>query len=324
MSEVRFLIVEADEKALRLDRWFRRYFPELSHTLLEKLLRKGQVRVDGQRAKAGLRLEEGQKIRVPPFQVNAHRRPVRKTLPVSAGDAKRLRESILYQDEDVLVLNKPAGLAVHGGTKTLRHLDGMLEVLRFEKEDRPRLVHRLDRDTSGVLVLARTPAAAAWLTKAFREKTVRKIYWALVGGVPRPETGEMTMALAKRPVGKGEQVVADAAGGKAAKTQYAVLDKAGRKVAWLALMPLTGRTHQLRVHCAAKEVPILGDFKYGGPEARFDGKGIAGRLHLHAYEIEFMHPRKGKIRVVAPLPEDLRASWEAFGFDLKAGNLDAF
>ncbi len=317
MSGVRICIVEEDEKAIRLDRWFRRHFPELSHIHLEKLLRKGQVRVDGQRAKAGFRLEAGQKIRVPPFSAGSGPRPKREPLPISALDAKWLRESVLYKDEDVIAIQKPSGLAVQGGTKTSRHLDGMLEALRFGKKERPRLVHRLDRDTSGVLVLARSAAAAVWLGVAFREKTVRKIYWALVRGVPKPEAGEIAMALAKRPVGKKERVTADAAG-KAAKTQYAVLDKAGQKVAWLALMPLTGRTHQLRVHCAEKETPILGDIKYGGVDAQFEGKGIAKRLHLHAVELEFTHPRKGRVLITAPLPDDLQASWDAFGFDPKA------
>jgi len=317
MSGVAFRVVTADEKALRLDRWFRRHFPELTHARLEKLLRKGEVRVDGQRAKAGLRLETGQRVRIPPLGGGPHPPPKRESPPVTASDANALRKRVLYKDEEVIAIDKPAGLAVQGGTKTMRHVDGMLDALRFGKKERPRLVHRLDKDTSGVLVLARSPAAAAWLTAAFREKTVRKVYWALVCGVPKPERGEIALPLAKQVLGKGERVVAGSGEGKAARTLYAVLEHAGRKAAWLALMPLTGRTHQLRVHCAAQETPILGDGKYGGPAARIKGAGIAKRLHLHAWEIELPHPRKGKIRITAPLPEDLWASWAAFGFDPK-------
>ncbi|MEW5703091.1 MAG: RluA family pseudouridine synthase [Pseudomonadota bacterium] len=315
MPKVHSRGVAADEGGLRLDRWFRRHFPELPHTHLERLLRKGEVRVDGRRAKAGLRLESGQTIRIPPLRTVE--RPSQEVRPApSAAEAKALRARVLYKDADILAIDKPAGLAVQGGTKTRHHLDGMLEALRFEKKERPRLVHRLDRETSGVLVLARTPSAAAWLAAAFREKTaMRKVYWALVRGVPRPPRGEITAPLAKLAHGKHERVVASAAEGKVARTRYAVLDQAGQKAAWLALLPLTGRTHQLRVHCATLGVPILGDYKYGGSAARIEGAGLAKRLHLHARAIEFPHPKKGKVRILAPLPEDLLASWACFGFD---------
>ena len=252
--------------------------------------------------------KQGNGFASPPWAVGRSRRRRRKSPQVTASDAKALRKRVLYKDEEVIAIDKPAGLAVQGGTKTMRHVDGMLKALRFGKKERPRLVHRLDKDTSGVLVLARSPAAAAWLTAAFRDKTVRKIYWALVRDIPKPDREEIALPLVKRAIGplaaraigKGERVVADDGEGKAARTLYAVLDKAGRKAAWLALMPLTGRTHQLRVHCAAKGTPILGDGKYGGPAARLEGAGIAKRLHLHAWEIELPHPRKGKIRITAP------------------------
>ncbi|MGB1548131.1 MAG: pseudouridine synthase, partial [Alphaproteobacteria bacterium] len=219
MSGVRSLVVTADEKGLRLDRWFRRHFPELTHGHLEKLLRKGEIRIDGQRAKAGLRLEAGQRIRVPPFKGSAKPAPSRAHPPVSAADAKALRQRVLYKDDDILAIDKPAGLAVQGGTKTMHHLDGMLDALCFEKKERPRLVHRLDKETSGVLVLARTAGAAARLAAAFRGKTIRKVYWALVRGVPKPEEGEVALPLAKRAVGGGEQVIADDEG-KRARTFY--------------------------------------------------------------------------------------------------------
>lgn len=317
MSGVRFRVVTTDEKAIRLDRWFRRHFPELTHAHLEKLLRKGEIRVNGQRAKAGLRLETGQRVRVPPLCGSPKTFTKRAPSQVAASDAKALRERVLYKDEELIAIDKPAGLAVQGGTKTMRHVDGMLEALRFGKKERPRLVHRLDKDTSGVLVLARSAAAASWLTAAFRNKTIRKIYWALVCGVPIPDQAEIALPIMKRTVGERERVVADRSKGKAARTLYAVLDKAGSKAAWLALMPLTGRTHQLRVHCAAKGTPVLGDNKYGGTAERFEGTGIVRRLHLHAIEIELLHPQKGKVRITAPLPEDLCESWAALGFDPK-------
>ncbi|HEB79390.1 MAG TPA: RluA family pseudouridine synthase [Rhodospirillales bacterium] len=313
MSGVRTEEIAAEDAGLRLDRWFKRRFPELSHARLQKLLRTGQVRVDGKRIKAGARLEAGQRLRIPPLgDSNKTKQRVRE---VSAADAEALVSRILHRDARVIVIDKPPGLAVQGGTATLRHLDGMLDALRFDSKERPRLVHRLDKDTSGVLALARDAAAAAKLTAAFRAKTVRKLYWAAVAGAPKPPQGRISLALAKSPGPKGERMVANAAKGKAAETLYKVLDKASKKAAWLALEPLTGRTHQLRAHCAALGTPILGDGKYGGAGAFLVDAGLPRKLHLHARAIRIPHPDGGLLEAVAPLPEHILETWRRLGFE---------
>lgn len=312
------LEVAADEADLRLDRWFKRRFPTLGHGRLEKLLRTGQIRVDGKRAKASSRVLSGQQIRVPPLgaddrepQHQASRAPVR---PVPAGEAAALRAAVLYRDDEVIAIDKPPGLSVQGGKGIERHVDGMLDALRFGADERPRLVHRLDRDTSGVLLLARTARAAAWLAAAFRQKETRKLYWAIVVGAPKLDRGKIDLPLSKLPRPAGERVVADQEGRRAV-TYYSVVEHAGRRVAWLALMPVTGRTHQLRAHCAAMGTPILGDGKYGGEAAFLPGAAVAKQLHLHARQIEVPRPQGGVIRVVAPLPPHMRATWAFFGFD---------
>ncbi len=305
---------------MRLDRWFRRHFPELGHGRLEKLLRTGQVRVDGARAKAGLRLTPGQRVRVPPLGAAASPpAPARKRPPPppSPEEAEALRARVLYRDADIIAIDKPAGLAVQGGTGTRRHLDAMLDALRFGAADRPRLVHRLDRDTSGVLLLARNARAAARLGAAFRGRRLRKLYWALVVGLPPADSGRIALPLAKTGGGAaGERMAADAEG-RQAITHYAVIETAGRRAAWLALQPGTGRTHQIRVHCAALGTPIQGDGKYGGAGAFLKGEGIAPRLHLHARAIEIPDPSgKGRpLRLEAPLPPHMRESWAFLGFD---------
>ena len=323
MSGVRTMTVTSDEAEMRLDRWFRRHYPTLGHGHLEKLLRTGQVRVDGKRAKAALRLESGMEIRVPPLGEQAEAavaKPVKRPPPeVSDSEARDLRAAVLYRDKDVIALNKPSGLAVQGGTGTDKHLDAMLDALRFDAAERPRLVHRLDRDTSGVLLLARSVAAARWLAEAFRAREARKVYWALVVGVPKIRQGKIDLSLAKLPGRGGERMVADEEEGKRAVTYYTVIEAAGKKAAWLAMMPLTGRTHQLRAHAAALGTPILGDGKYGGQAAFFEkdsGTGQAGRkLHLHARELTIPRPAGGLLQVVAPLPPHMRETWDFFGLD---------
>jgi 23S rRNA pseudouridine955/2504/2580 synthase len=317
-TSVQTLQVAADEADLRLDRWFKRHFPVLGHGRLEKLLRTGQIRVDGKRVKANSRLEPGQQIRVPPLGADAaagEGRPARAAAkPVSESDAAALRAAVLHRDDEMIAINKPAGLSVQGGKGIDRHVDGMLDALRFDAEERPRLVHRLDRDTSGVLLLARTARAASWLAAAFREKDTRKLYWAAVVGVPKLHQGKIDLALSKLPRPAGEKVVADEEGRRAI-TYYQVLEHAGTRIAWLALMPVTGRTHQLRAHCAAMGTPILGDGKYGGEAAFLPGAEIAPQLHLHARAIEVPRQRGGKIRIVAPLSPHMRSTWGYFGFD---------
>jgi 23S rRNA pseudouridine955/2504/2580 synthase len=311
MTQVQTLTVAADEADLRLDRWFKRHFPALAHGRLEKLLRTGQVRVDGKRARANARLVGGQVVRVPPLvdEPDAPRLPP----PIDERAAADLRALVLYRDDDLIALNKPPGLAVQGGVKTERHLDAMLDALRFGASERPRLVHRLDKDTSGVLLLARHAASAARLAAAFRERTTRKLYWAVTAGVPTLAQGRIDLALAKLPGRAGERVQPDEAGRRAV-TYYRVLDHVGKQAAWLALMPETGRTHQLRVHCAAIGTPILGDGKYGGNAAFLPGAPLAPQLHLHARAITL--PDGGRrLQLTAPLPPAMRDTFTFFGFD---------
>jgi 23S rRNA pseudouridine955/2504/2580 synthase len=305
--------VDADEADLRLDRWFRRHFPQLSHGHLEKLLRTGQVRVDGKRVKASSRLEPGQAIRVPPLLAEA---PPRALAPQRASrDAAELLARVLFRDDDVLAIDKPEGLAVQGGTATPRHLDGMLDALRFDAAERPRLVHRLDKDTSGVLLLARNAFAAAKLADAFRGRRLRKYYWAVTVGVPKPFRGTIDAPLAKARTRQGERVATTGEDGLKAVTLYHVVEHAHRRAAWVALWPRTGRTHQLRVHMAARGTPILGDGKYGGPAAFLAGAEVPHRLHLHARRLIAPHPRGGLLDVTAPLPLHMATTWGYFGFD---------
>lgn len=308
------LTVAADEGDLRLDRWFKRHFPALTHGRLEKLLRTGQIRVDGKRAASSLRLEPGAAVRVPPLPAEPAP-PAAEPRPVSGKDARALQAAVLYKDEDMLAIDKPAGLAVQGGSKLDRHLDAMLDVLQFDAAERPRLVHRLDRDTSGVLLLARNARSAAVLAEAFRAKTCRKTYWAIVVGVPKIRQGKIDLPLAKLPGRAGERVVPDEEG-KSAVTAYRVLDHAGNKAAWLELSPLTGRTHQLRAHCAALGTPILGDGKYGGAKAHLNLGGTAKRLHLLARAIEIHAPGGRTVAVTAPVPPHMAAAFAALGFDI--------
>ncbi|MCW5751732.1 MAG: RluA family pseudouridine synthase [Alphaproteobacteria bacterium] len=312
---VELVPVAPDEAEMRLDRWFQRRFPGLGHGRLEKLLRTGQVRIDGARARANSRLATGQVIRVPPLDLSPRAMPAgAPPAPVSAKDAAMLQGSVLHRDPLVLVLNKPPGLAVQGGSGVDRHLDGMLDALRFEAEERPRLVHRLDRDTSGILVLGRTRRAASDLAAAFRDRSARKVYWALVAGVPSPRQGKIDLPLAKVPGPGGERMMEDDEAGKRAVTLYSVLETAGRRTAWLALMPLTGRTHQLRAHCAFLGTPIVGDGKYGGERAFLTG-AVSRKLHLHARAIDLPHPAGGRLRVSAPLPAHMRQTWKLLELD---------
>lgn len=318
--------VADDEADLRLDRWFKRHFPALTHGRLEKLLRTGQVRVDGKRAKAADRVQAGQQVRVPPLKLDTA--PVARLQPaVRAEDLAALESWILFQDKSVIVLDKPAGLPVQGGTKSERNLDAILAAAADKLGSRPLLVHRLDRDTSGVLVLARNPKVAKKLGEAFRGKAAKKLYWALVAGKPEHPHGKIDLPLAKRHGAAGERVVAldneddldlDEAGARRAISHYATIDNAANRVTWLALSPQTGRTHQLRVHMAALGTPILGDGKYGGSGAFLRMEGIAGQLHLHARRIRLPHPERGMIDVTAPLPGHFAESMKALGFAAKA------
>ncbi len=317
MSGVEFRAVSADEADTRLDRWFRRHYPALSHGRLEKLLRTGQIRLDGRRAKSSTRLAEGQTVRVPPAAEpgadgwTGSGGPSDARAPMGADEARRIRASVIYRDASVIALNKPAGLAVQGGSGVGRHVDAMLDALRFGLAERPRLAHRLDKDTSGVLLIGRTLRATAAIAEALRRREARKTYWAVVVGVPRPSRGSVDLPLAKQG-GRGRERMAGAAGGKRARTGFRVVETAGRRAAWVELSPETGRTHQLRVHMAAIGTPILGDGKYGGPAAHMPG--LSRRLHLHARSVDVRMPEGLGLSVSAPLPSHMSETWEFFGF----------
>ncbi|MBB5690779.1 RluA family pseudouridine synthase [Roseomonas alkaliterrae] len=298
----------------RLDRWFHRHYPMLTQGALQKMLRTGQIRVDGKRAEASTRLLAGQQVRVPPMP--AAPAPRAEPKPVDAREAAALERLVLYRDDSVIALDKPQGMPVQGGPGIAKHLDGMLDALRFGAEDRPRLVHRLDRDTTGVLLLARTPAAASRLAAAFRGRDAEKTYWAVVVGRPHPLEGRIDMALGRQRGAGGERTVpSDAKDAARAVTLYRVLDSAQKRAALLELTPLTGRTHQLRVHCAAAlGCPILGDGKYGGAAAHPEGFGDR-TLHLHARALRIPHPEGGVLELAAPLPPHMKETFAFLGFD---------
>lgn len=318
MSGVQTLLVAETETEMRLDRWFRLHFPDLGHGRLQKLLRTGQIRVDGRRVKANARLQAGAEVRVPPLGDTsaAGARSAAKSKEPSADDVAFIRSLVIYRDDDVIALNKPPGLAVQGGTGTKRHIDGMLDGLRFEAEEPPRLVHRLDRDTSGVLLIGRSRAVTAALGKTFRSRRARKLYWAILVGIPDVRSGRVDLPVAKLPGRSGERMMVDPETGQRAITYYRVMESAGRRIARVALWPWTGRTHQLRVHCAAIGCPILGDGKYGGQDAFVAGHGLSRKLHLHARELSIPHPVTGQPLVVrAALPDHMKGTWDFFGFD---------
>jgi 23S rRNA pseudouridine955/2504/2580 synthase len=308
--------VEADDDGIRVDRWFKRHYPHVTHVLLQKLLRKGEVRLDGKRADAGTRVAAGQSIRLPPQVVHAKDERPQKPKVEPQKPMGSLADRILYMDKQVIVLDKPAGLATQGGSGLTKHVDGMLDSLKFEKPTRPKLVHRLDRDTSGVLLVARTAQAASGLAQSLALRDTSKVYWALVAGVPKQKHGIVKAALAKEGTrGKDERMtVSEDEDAKFALTEYAVMGTAGTEFAWVAARPITGRTHQIRVHLASLGTPIVGDFKYGGTDSR--GRGdIADKLHLHARSIDIGRPDGGRLQVTAPLSPHMVKSWQLLGFD---------
>lgn len=335
MSGVRQVTVGPDEAEQRLDRWFRRQFPHVSQGRLEKLCRKGEVRVDGGRVKASARIGPGQVVRVPPLP-EPDRAPDIAARPEPAGpgedEARALRDAMVWRDDHMIVLNKPPGLAVQGGSGQTRHLGSMLAALRFGRGDDPRLVHRLDKDTSGLLVLARTGAAAVALARLFRSRAVEKVYFAVVAGRPDPARGTIRYGLVKAGgKGEGERMrivhpddMKATEGAKAAVTDYRVIEQAGGRAAWVAMRPVTGRTHQLRAHMAAMGCPVAGDGKYGGRKQENDGSGwgaglggaVSRKLHLHAARLGFAHPVTGQaMRFAAPLPEHMARTFELMGWD---------
>jgi 23S rRNA pseudouridine955/2504/2580 synthase len=318
MKAVETVTVSEDDGTARIDRWLRRRYPHLTQGQVERLLRTGQVRVDGARVKASDRVAPGQQVRIPPVP-DAVVREARTGL--SKDDVEFIRSLVIHKDGDVIVLNKPAGLAVQGGAKTLRHVDGLLEGLTFDAEKKPKLVHRLDRDTSGCLVLARHPRAAAFLGDAFRDRDTEKIYWAVVVGSPRPKIGEVRGWMRKAPGAHDadremmQSCKQQDEGAVHAITQYAVLSEAADQAAWIALRPVTGRTHQLRFHMAEIGHGIVGDPKY--KSAQPTPGGLSGLLQLHARAIRLPHPTKGVLKVEAKLPAHMLKTFEALGFDAR-------
>jgi 23S rRNA pseudouridine955/2504/2580 synthase len=314
--------VHDEDDGIRLDRWFKRHMPQVAHGLLQKSLRKGAVRLDGKKADASTRLVQGQTLKIPDEwktlpKEDAERKP-KTQMDVSDRDIKEIEQAILFEDDTIIVINKPAGLAAQGGTGQKISVDAILKARAEQlRQQPPRLVHRLDRDTSGVLILGKTANAAAELAQAFARKQAEKYYWALVLRVPNIEAGTIDMPLAKKAVGKDsryEKVQGDEEDGKNAITNYQVMDRAGQKLAWVELMPVTGRTHQLRVHMAGIGHPILGDGKYGGSESFFEGDSIPKKLHLHARRLVL--PLKGRtLMFEAPLTGHMKKSWKLFQFE---------
>ena len=320
-AEVRQFIVSTEDDGIRLDRWFKRNLPETSFNLVSRWSRTGQLRLDGKRAGPGDRIEAGQTIRVPPADPAAESRPAkpqRRTL--SADEVAFVNEMVIHRDSTAIVVNKPPGLATQGGTKTNVHLDGLLEGLMEDGDARPKLVHRLDKDTSGVLLIARTPRAAAYFSKSFSGRTARKVYWAIVVGVPEVRDGLIDLPIGKQFGTGGEKMCVDEAEGQPSRTRYRVIERAGNRAAWVELQPMTGRTHQLRVHMEAIGHPIVGDGKYGGQDAFLTG-AISRKLHLHARRLRIDHPDGGQVDVTAEPPQHFSETLANLGFDLAGGDL---
>ena len=321
--DVRQYRVAADDDGIRLDRWFQRHLPDVGFNLVSRWSRTGQLRVDGARAAPGDRISEGQMIRVPPAEQkpDAADRPKRaRIVDLTPDEISFAQDMVIHRDAQAIVINKPPGLATQGGTKTDEHVDKLLDALLFDAESRPKLVHRLDKDTSGALLLARTSRAAAHFAKAFSSRTARKVYWALVMGVPSIEDGMIELPIAKQPGTGGEKMHVDEEEGLPARSRYRVIERAGNRAAWVELQPYTGRTHQLRVHMAAIGHPIVGDGKYGGKDAFLSGT-ISRKMHLHARRIRVDHPDGGRVDMTAELPTHFANSLHELGFDLMLGDM---
>ncbi len=316
-QDVRQFTIAADDDGVRLDRWFKRHLPQVGFATVSRWARTGQIRVDGKRADVADRLAKGQVLRVPPGGETPERGP-RARKPLTEAQIELAESMVIAQDPAAIVLNKRPGLATQGGSGTYEHVDGLLDAFVADGP-RPRLVHRLDKDTSGVLLIARTPGSAAFFSKRFSGRSARKIYWALVVGVPSIEDGLIDLPLGKQPGTGGEKMMVDQSEqGQPARTRYRVLDRAGNRACWVELQPLTGRTHQLRAHMAAIGHPIVGDGKYGGPDAFLSGS-ISRKMHLHARRLIIDHPDGSPLDVTAELPEHFAASMEQLGFDEELG-----
>lgn len=322
-EQVRQFTVSSEDDGIRLDRWFKRNLPDTSFNLVSRWARTGQLRLDGKRAAPGDRVEAGQTVRVPPAEAAEQKKAARakpERPRLSADAVAYINEMVIHRDPAAIVVNKPPGLATQGGTKTNVHLDGLLDGLVEDDSARPKLVHRLDKDTSGVLLVARTARSAAFFSKSFSGRTARKVYWALVVGVPEIHDGYIDLPIGKQFGTGGEKMCIDEKEGLPAKTRYRVIERAGNSTAWVELQPQTGRTHQLRVHMAAIGHPIVGDGKYGGQDAFLTGS-ISRKLHLHARRLRIDHPDGDRIDVTAELPAHFRESLHSLGMDLTLGDL---
>lgn len=323
MNTIENKTIAADEAGMRLDRWFKLHFPGLAFGQLQKLLRSGQIRIDGGRVKSDTRIATGQSVRLPPQLTGMSKeQPLTRNTIRDRGDLDVLQAMLLHEDKKVLVFNKPAGLAVQGGSGVNRHVDSMLESMRSQKGEKPRLVHRIDRETTGVLVVARTRGAAAELTKAFRHRNTEKTYWAICKGVPRKREGQISTWMIKERLPEGD-IMRVAKHGEPdadhAVSNYRVIDNTGPTLSWLELQPVTGRTHQLRVHTQHLGNPIIGDPKYFDIENwEFPG-GIQKRLHLHARRIRIPHPDGGVLDVKAPLPPHMLQTFNLLGLEESDG-----
>lgn len=321
-QDVRQFSVEPDDDGIRVDRWFKRHMADTPFALVSRWARTGQLRIDGKRAQVSDRIAAGQQIRVPPVSASAiKKRTARRKVELTAEQVEFARSLVIHRDRAAMVLNKPPGLATQGGTKTTQHIDGLLDAYAEDADDpRPRLVHRLDKDTSGALLIARSPGSAAYFSKHFSGRSAKKTYWALVIGVPKVKDGMIELPLAKQPGTGGEKMYVDEEEGQPARSRYRVIDAAGDRCAWVELTPYTGRTHQLRVHMAAIGHPIVGDGKYGGKDAFLTGS-VSRKMHLHARRIKIGHPDGGRINVRADLPEHFAESLTGLGFDIADGDL---
>lgn len=319
-SDKQIFTITADDHAIRLDKWFYRHFPDIGRSMVARWARTGQIRLDGKRISVGDPVHKGQKLRLPPASVRPDKNQKRPVRELSEEDQAYAEFLVIHKDRAAIVVNKPPGLASQGGTKTHRHLDGLLDGLCFGNSTKPKLVHRLDKDTSGVILLGRTSGSAAFFAKKFSSRNVEKVYWALVKGVPEIYEGMIDLPLAKQPGSGGEKMHVDHDNGQTAKTHYQLIERAGNSASWLALKPITGRTHQLRAHLAAIGHPIIGDGKYGGQDAYLTGN-VSRKMHLHSRALNIAHPDGDRLQVLAELPEHFAETMGHLGFDLSLGEM---
>ena len=318
--DVRQFTVSPDDDDIRVDRWFKRHMEDVPFNIVSRWARTGQLRLDGKRVAPGDRVQAGQILRVPPQEIERPGRVAKVKTDLSQDQINFVRELVIHKDKSAIVVNKPPGLATQGGSKTTTHLDGLLDGLTYDAKSRPKLVHRLDKDTSGVLLLARSPGAASFFSKRFSGRDVRKVYWAIVMGVPEIADGMIDLPLSKQPGSGGEKMHVDEENGQSAKSRYRIIERAGNRACWVELQPHTGRTHQLRVHMAAIGHPIVGDGKYGGKDAFLTGT-ISRKMHLHARRLRIEHPEGHNLDVTADLPTHFAETIDNLGLDLILGDL---